>query len=244
MYEFEKYLPKIKQKFPNYRFSWEILTDLMLEHTARKPYWLDIGAGANVLIEEQPGAEFGVGLDVEKPEKCFTDLKSAYCVASIYNIPLADNTFDFITSRYTFEHLEYPQKAFTEVVRVMKPGGTFIMQTTNVLNPLLFAARFIPFPIKKVILKKIFKDNPSGIFKTHYKINTPSAVVSLANINRIKKDLILEELILNEDILCQRKLLFTLTFQMYKLIRLFGADSLMGNIIAVFKKRMVKQADV
>ena len=237
MTDFEKFKSYIIEKYPNYRFSWEIFTDLILKHLDQKPYWLDIGAGPNILIEEQPGAEFAVGIDIEKPKKCFRDSNSVFCLSSAYNIPIRNNTFDFITSRYTFEHLKFPGKSIAEIIRVLEPGGTFIMQTTNTKNPLLMLARLISYPLKKIILRRFFKAEPGSTFKTYYKINTPSAIKSLNMSHLIKENLILQELILVEDIFCHSKLLFTISFQMYKLLKLMGANSMMGNMIAVFKKK-------
>ena len=240
MTDFAKYLPKIRRRFPQYRFSWEILTGFILDRVAQKPFWLDIGAGPNILIKEQPGAEFAVGLDIEKQAACYTDSKSAYCRAAAGNLPFAAGSFDFITSRYTFEHIENPREALAEISRVLKPGGIFIMQTTNVLNPLIIAARCIPFRIKKVILKKLFKETPSGIFRTYYNINTPRKVRLLLGNFEVNGKLRLKELILVGDILCQSKFLFTISFQLYKLLRLLKADWLMDNMILVIEKKTDK----
>ena len=148
MANFQKYLPLIKNCFPDYKFSWEIFTEIILEQVRQEPYWLDIGARNNILIEEQPGYKFALGLDIEKPDKFYTGENSSFGLASIYDIPLKDNSLDFITSRYTFEHLEFPEKALHEILRVLKPEGIFLMQTTNKYNPFIAIARFIPFNIK------------------------------------------------------------------------------------------------
>lgn len=44
-------------------------------------------------------------------------------VADIYGLDFEDNTFDFVISRYLFQHLSDPAKAFAEIYRVLKPGG-------------------------------------------------------------------------------------------------------------------------
>lgn len=236
MNDFKKYLPKIKEYFPIYRFSWEIFTDNILEQVRQQPYWLDIGARNNILIKEQPGYKFALGLDIEKPDKFFIDENSSFGLASIYDIPLKANSLDFVTSRYTFEHLEFPEKAFYEVLRVLKPDGIFLMQTTNKNNPLIVIARVIPFKIKKLILKLLFKDNPSGTFKTFYHINKPSAIKKSYQSEPGQSSLVLREFILAEDILCHSAVLFMISFLLYKIIRFFKLDGLMGNMICVYKK--------
>jgi SAM-dependent methyltransferase len=231
MDEFEKLIEKTQNNFPGYKFSWEIYTDIILENIARKPYWLDIGAGANIWITEQPGAEFSVGLDIEKKSGLLLDAETGgYVFASSENIPFKDNSFSFITSRYTFEHLKSPGNTLDEIHRVLKSGGVFVMQTTNKNSPSVFAARLIPFKIKKTLLRKLFKEIPSGTYKSFYKFNSP----------RIIRDrpgpLKLQKLILVEDIFCQSKFLYFLSSLIYKLINFLCLYSLRNNIIAVYKK--------
>lgn len=200
---------------------------------ANKPYWLDIGAGSNILIEEQPGAELAVGIDIEKPENPFHDgERSLYCLASAYHLPFKDDSFGFITSRYTFEHLESPEKALAEAARVLKPDGLFVMQTTNKANPLVQVSRLIPFPLKKRIFKRLFRDNPSGTFRTHYRINRPSVIKSTYG------PLVLEKMITVEDPLCQSRLLYHFSMMIFRLIRFFRLESLKGNMIVLFRKRI------
>jgi SAM-dependent methyltransferase len=198
---------------------------------AKKPCWLDIGAGSNVLIKEQPGASLAVGIDIEKDENLFHDgEKSLYCLASAYHLPFKNDSFDFITSRYTFEHLEYPERALKEAGRVLKPDGLFVIQTTNISNPLVLLSRLIPFSLKKRIFKRLIRDNPSGTFRTHYRLNRPSAIKGAYG------PLVLERLIMVEDPLCQSPLVYFFSMLIFKLIRFFRLESLKGNMIVLFRK--------
>ncbi len=228
---FEKLVNKTKSRYPGYKFSWEILTEIILRKIAKKPYWLDIGARDNILISEQPGAEFSVGLDIEKPDGLILDReKGAYVVADSARLPFKDNSFGFITSRYTFEHLKDPDEALVDIGRVLAPAGNFLMQTTNVKSPLIMAARMIPFGLKKALFKKTFKNNPSGTYRTYYKINRPG------KLRRNIGPLSLNKLILVEDLLCQSRILYELSLLIFKFIRLFNLESFKNNIIAIYKK--------
>ncbi len=225
-----KYRKAIADAFPNYKFSWEIYTELILEKLKDKPLWLDLGAGANTIIKEQPGADFALGIDKQKPDDVFIDEHTAYCIADIHRLPLKDNSFDFITSRYTFEHLAEPELALREAGRILRPGGRLIIQTTNCRNPLLILSRFIPLFVKVPLYRILFGDPPSGIYKTYYRINTPKRLF------RIIDDLRPKKLYLVEDILYNSKIFFYGSFFMYKLIRFLGLESLYGNMIAVYEK--------
>ncbi|UCC80204.1 MAG: class I SAM-dependent methyltransferase [Candidatus Zixiibacteriota bacterium] len=228
---FENLVDKTKWRFPGFRFSWEIYTDIILENIADKPYWLDIGAGSNILIEEQPGAEFSVGLDILRHPELHVDHKTgAYVIADSGKLPLKNNSFNFITSRYTFEHLKNPGITLNEIFRVLKPGGTLAAQTTNKKNPLVLLARLIPFRIKKALLKRIFENTPSGTFKTYYRMNTPHTIESNPGSLR------LHEIILVEDLLCQSRLLYSISLSIFRIIDKFHLGSFKNNIIVIYKK--------
>ncbi len=46
---------------------------------------------------------------------------------SIFDIPLPDNTYDFAFARFLFQHLPDPITAAREVMRVLRPGGKFVI---------------------------------------------------------------------------------------------------------------------
>lgn len=229
---FEKLVDKTKKRFPGYKFSWEIFTDIILQNIADKPYWLDIGAGPNILIEEQPGAEFSVGLDILRPPDLHVNFKSgAYVIADSGKLPFKGDSFKFITSRYTFEHLKNPEITLDEISTVLKPGGILAMQTTNKKSPLILLARLIPFRIKKALLGRIFKNTPSGTFKTFYRMNTPRAIESSPGALRMDK------LLLVEDLLCQSRLLYSISLIIFRILDKFHLSAFKSNIIAIYKKQ-------
>lgn len=81
------------------------------------------------------GLEFH-NLNLENPHNC-----SRTVIGDITNCPeIPDNSYDFVYSMDTFEHIAEPWKAAKEIVRILKPGGiTFIVT--------LFAWRYHPAPI-------------------------------------------------------------------------------------------------
>jgi ubiquinone/menaquinone biosynthesis C-methylase UbiE len=48
------------------------------------------------------------------------------------NIPLEDNSVDFIYSHQVFEHVRYPQALIKEIHRVLRPNGKFVGSTSQV----------------------------------------------------------------------------------------------------------------
>lgn len=51
------------------------------------------------------------------------DFSKIDIVSEIYDIPVPDNSFDYILCTQVLEHLKYPHKAFSEFSRILKPGG-------------------------------------------------------------------------------------------------------------------------
>ena len=65
-----------------------------------------------------------------------TDLNSplADVKADICNLPFEDNSFDFILCNHVLEHIPDDTKAMGELYRILKPGGTAILQIPQELN--------------------------------------------------------------------------------------------------------------
>jgi len=65
-----------------------------------------------------------------------TDLNSpiADVKADICNLPFEDNEFDFIICNHVLEHIPDDTKAMQELFRILKPGGTAILQVPYEAN--------------------------------------------------------------------------------------------------------------
>lgn len=52
-------------------------------------------------------------------------------------LPFADNSFDIVLSRLAFHHFVNPKEIFTEMKRVLKPGGKLVMMDMTVTDETL-----------------------------------------------------------------------------------------------------------
>lgn len=124
---------------------------------------LDIGCGwgYNLFLLRAKGYR-PVGLDIVQ-----NDFFAAACIASANGyeadlaggdmgaIPLGDSTVDAVTAVETMEHVFFPDRtrAVTEVSRVLRPGGVFVLSTPNYFSLVEAGKRFIVrFPFMKKFL--------------------------------------------------------------------------------------------
>ena len=108
---------------------------------------LDIatGTGDLALMMSQLNPEKIVGLDIsegmlqvgrQKVAKAKLTDKIEMIVGDSENIPFPDNTFDAITVSFGVRNFENLDKGLTEILRVLKPGGKFVVLETS--NPTKF----------------------------------------------------------------------------------------------------------
>ncbi len=48
-------------------------------------------------------------------------------LGDVYRLPFADRSFDIVSCRFAFHHLEAPPRAFAEMLRVCRPGGRIVL---------------------------------------------------------------------------------------------------------------------
>jgi SAM-dependent methyltransferase len=55
--------------------------------------------------------------------------------ADLYHLPFPDQSFDLVFSDSVIEHLEHPDRALTELRRVLKSGGSLVISVPNRWRP-------------------------------------------------------------------------------------------------------------
>lgn len=98
---------------------------------------LDIGAGFGRLADLYSGAERVILLDCsfsqlrEAKERYGQDPRFSFLVADLYNLPFPDQTFDTAVMVRVIHHVADVHAALSEIRRVIKDGGTFILEYAN-----------------------------------------------------------------------------------------------------------------
>lgn len=91
--------------------------------------------------------------------------------------PLGDKSIDICTCDSVLEHIEFPRIFFSEMQRVLKPGGYLCIRTSNLWSYPVLISRLTPNRMHKQILRRV---KPTlidqDIFPTVYRCNTIPAI--------------------------------------------------------------------
>ena len=133
---------------------------------------LDIatGTGDLALLMTKTSAEKIIGLDIsagmlavgrEKIEAKNLSSKIEMLLADSENMPFENDTFDAITVAFGVRNFENLEKGLTEILRVLKPNGVFVILETSVpeKTPYKQGYQFYSRNILPLIGKLFSKDN-------------------------------------------------------------------------------------
>lgn len=95
---------------------------------------LDVGSGTGMLLRSlrqmygnarAVGVDLAMGMSRKARESLSTDGRTHFLTADAEHLPFPDSAFDLVVSTSTFQWLSEPDKAFSEALRVLIPGGLF-----------------------------------------------------------------------------------------------------------------------
>jgi len=142
---------------------------------------LDAGCGrtAPVLIKFADKAKKVIGVDLEK--SACSHPKLQYICSDISNIDMPDASVDMVISRAVLEHVEYPEKVFSEVSRILKAGGHFISLVPNYYDYASLVSFIVPNKFHKTIVANAEGRDVNDTFKAYYRANTHGKLKRLAD---------------------------------------------------------------
>lgn len=149
--------------------------------------WLDIGAGhkmhdgwlgaSSEVLAARPNYFAGCDLGEDVLENPY--LHDAR-VADAAALPWEAETFDLVSANMVAEHLEEPERVLREIHRVLRPGGCCLFVTPNLKHPVVRASTFVPKGPRRLFRVMVDGAPDEDVFPTHYRLNTSSAVRTLA----------------------------------------------------------------
>lgn len=94
--------------------------------------------------------------------------------------PIEDGSLDMVLADYVVEHVTDPPAFFSEVVRILKPGGYFCFRTTNKLGYVALLAMLIPNRLHARVVERVQHDRDArDVFPTVYRADTVWRIRSL-----------------------------------------------------------------
>lgn len=213
---------------PSFRYRWEIYNQLICLNLSKNTLWVDIGCGNNLIVEDfGTEANFAVGIDLKPPEHKTT---APFVCANLRHLPIHSNIANFITLRFVVEHLQNIPNDFSEIERILKPNGRILIITTNSWSPFIFLPRILPFCVKNVIIRTLYKISAIDIQPTFHKFN------SLRKMKRGLGSLKLVYIDFIQDANYVRRWLFLIFFAWHLFTKQGVLKFLRTCIVAIFEK--------
>ena len=102
---------------------------IVCEWTRRAGKTLDIGCGSSVILQSINDV---VGLDILHNKLRYMRRYDVPLLrASIFALPVRDESFDCVVCSQVIEHIPYDEVIFAEIRRVLRPGGLLILGTPD-----------------------------------------------------------------------------------------------------------------
>ncbi|MBC7249813.1 MAG: class I SAM-dependent methyltransferase [Anaerolineae bacterium] len=166
---------------PGYRTSGEIYEALVRQCITPQARVLDLGCGRGGVMELFAGqVALPVGVDpdpVSLVEHREPLVRRAVALADALPFPHA--SFDLVLCSWVIEHLAHPQLVFSEVARVLRPGGHFVFLTPNALNYVVIINRLLPGWLQRLLVPRVYARAEADTFPVVYRANTPRRLEAL-----------------------------------------------------------------
>lgn len=197
---------------------------------------LDAGCGrGNIVVDEfRKEIEEAVGIDIDQKATEGNVCLDKVVIRDLENMPFLNNEFDVVLSQWVLEHLKDPDKVFSEIYRVLKPGGAFIFVTPYKGSYLVLVKRILGTGITRKLLSQSYGRKEKDVFPAYYRANSPKSLEE----KLVRADFRKRTLFLNADpsYLGINELFFSLGVFLEKFSFLIPFNLTKMHILGVFVK--------
>lgn len=158
-----------------------VFEDLFSKVDLKNNNFLEVGCGLGFFSKKAVslGAKVtGIDVGPKLIKKCRKLAPQAtFKVASATNLPFNNDSFDIVLCTEVIEHVDRPEKAVAELIRVVKPAGLLVITSPNKLFKPIFdffsLVRVRPYHghekwFTPRLLKKLITDNGGKIKKERF----------------------------------------------------------------------------
>jgi SAM-dependent methyltransferase len=139
---------------------------------------LEIGAGPSNATSRYLSSLGSVsGVDVDAAVQSNDALTAAHVLdGDVY--PFADAAFDACVSDYVLEHIEDPMAHFSEVRRVLRPGGVYVLRTPGRYHYVTLVSRLTPHAFHRAVANRLrhLAADAHDPYPTYYRANSRRAL--------------------------------------------------------------------
>jgi SAM-dependent methyltransferase len=162
----------------------EIFHGICKKQLASGRHILELGAGpANTTTAFLATLGTVVGLDVSNEVLANPDLAKAY-VYDGNTMPFPSESFDMCVSNYVLEHVTEPRAHFSEIYRILRPGGAYCFRTPNRWHYVTIASSALPYSVHLRLANKLraLDRGTHDPWPTVYRANSRGRLTDLARV--------------------------------------------------------------
>ena len=179
----------IDRDFPPETHPYRKLERVISNHMNAGSTILEIGCGreAPTLMRLRGRAKTLIGVDLIDFDNTSSDLLLINAdVCNMSAVPSA--SIDLSYSRSVMEHIKDVRGAFSEISRVLRPGGKYIFLTPNAWDYASIIAQLVPIRLHAKIVNMTEGRKKMDVFPTFYKSNTRRKIRKIARANNFQLD--------------------------------------------------------
>lgn len=180
------YRDQLRSLQPGWRPATEVYEATIRPYLRPGLELLDAGCGRGGVVE-QLAADLGpmIGVDPDFPSLVGHRLPSAKLLratAFLEHLPFGAASFDLAISSWVLEHLPRPAPVFSELARVLRPGGHLITLAPNGWHPVSMLNRLLARiePLQARLVPRLLGRAREDAFPAWYRANTVGRLSQLA----------------------------------------------------------------
>jgi len=167
--------------YPNESHPYRLFERRVLELLRPDQVLVDAGCGrsAPVLQRFRGKARELVGIDLVPFDSSVSGLNLIH--GDLVRTGLPDESVDVIMSRSVMEHITDPPATYSEMNRILRPGGHFIFLTANMWDYASLISKLIPNRFHSKIVAITEGREEKDVFPVAYRTNTRRAIARFAS---------------------------------------------------------------